>query len=90
MYPDRMSRFVRVCSEESLAGTALKPHHVPFIIAIGSNSGISQKDLCARIPVDKSRVSTVVHELMSLGLAYNGSKGKTWAIDLTDAGREAF
>ena len=90
LYPDKMARFVRISSEKGLEGTPLKPHHIPFIIAIGNGGGISQKELCARIPVDKSRVSTVVHELMLMGLAYNGSGGKTWSLELTDAGREAF
>ncbi len=89
-YPDRMSRCLKVLAEESLDGTALKPHHVPFIFAVGTRDGVSQKELCAVIPVDKSRVSTVIHELMGLGLVYNGSSRKTWDIRLTDAGREAF
>jgi DNA-binding MarR family transcriptional regulator len=90
LYPDKMARFVRISSEKGLEGTPLKPHHIPFIIAIGNGGGISQKELCARIPVDKSRVSTVVHELMLMGLAYNGSGGKTWSLELTDAGRKAL
>ena len=77
-------------AEESLEGTALKPHHVPFIFAVGTRDGVSQKELCAVIPVDKSRVSTVIHELMGMGLVYNGSSRKTWEVRLTDAGREAF
>ena len=89
-YPDRMSRCLKVLAEESLEGTALKPHHVPFIFAVGTRDGVSQKELCAVIPVDKSRVSTVIPELMGMGLVYNGSSRKTWEVRLTDAGREAF
>ena len=90
LYPDKMARFIRVSSEKGLEGTSLKPHHIQFILAIGSGGGLSQKELCARIPVDKSRVSTVVHELMLMGLVYNGSGGKTWSLELTDAGRKAL
>ena len=86
---DRISRCVRYISSEEAEECGFKHYHIPFLLAIGKNPGISQKGLCERIPFDKSRVSIVVRDLMDRGYAVNGSTGKVWSLSLTPSGEAA-
>ena len=86
---DTSSRYIRATVSEAVKDLGFRYYHVPFLVSIGGCPGISQKGLCRRIPLDKSRVSIVVRELIDQGLAVNDSAGKVWSLRLTSKGREA-
>ena len=87
---DKATRFVRNSAAEDVESQGFRHYHIPFLISIARSPGISQKGLCERVPLDKSRVSIVVRELISLGLAVNSSTGKVWALNLTPKGMDAY
>jgi len=87
---DKATRFVRNTAAEEVEGFGFRHYHIPFLVAIARSPGISQKGLCERVPLDKSRVSIVVRELISLGLAVNSSTGKVWSLNLTTKGTDAY
>lgn len=86
-FPGKMKQCMRLIAMQYLQGTNIRPHYLPYISCIGQNDGVSQKELNEMIPVDKSHVSTVVRELMDLGLVYNSGTGKVHSLHLTDSGR---
>ncbi len=85
-YLDRVSRCVRYVSSERAEEFGFKYYYIPFLLAIRNQPGISQKILCESIPLDKSRVSIVVRELIRSGYVRNDSTGKVWSINLTPSG----
>ena len=87
---DKTARFVRNWAAEDVESQGFRHYHNPFLVSIARFPGISQKGLCERVPLDKSRVSIVVRELISLGLAVNSSTGKVWALNLTQKGMDAY
>ncbi len=87
---DKTTRFVRNSAAEDVDSQGFRHYHIPFLISIARSPGISQKGLCERVPLDKSRVSIVVRELISLGFAVNSSTGKVWALNLTPKGMDAY
>ena len=89
-FSEKMGKCFKAIVSKYTADTQIKPYHIPFIAYIGHNDGSSQKDMCSCLPFDKSRVSTVVHELMDLGLVVNNSDGKVTSIHLTESGKNIF
>ena len=89
-FPEKMSKCFRAIITKYTENTQIKTHHIPFINILGTHDGISQKELTAMLPFDKSRVSTVVHELTNMGLVVNDSDGKVSSLRLTDSGRNMF
>ena len=83
---DMMSRCVRTVSSEKAEECGFKYYYIPFLLAIREHPCISQKSLCECIPLDKSRVSIVVRELIRCGYVRNDSTGKVWSISLTPSG----
>ncbi|MBR3410280.1 MAG: winged helix-turn-helix transcriptional regulator [Candidatus Methanomethylophilaceae archaeon] len=81
---------MRNSAAEDVENQGFRHYHIPFLISIARYPGTSQKGLCERVPLDKSRVSIVVRELISLGLAVNSSTGKVWALNLTPKGMDAY
>ena len=61
-----------------------------LIFHIGKRDGLSQKELIDEVPYDKSYISTMVHDLIDLGLVYNDSSGKLHSLHLTDQGRDIY
>ena len=70
--------------------TRLKPPYLILIFHIGKRDGLSQKELIDEVPYDKSYISTMVHDLIDLGLVYNDSSGKLHSLHLTDQGRDIY
>lgn len=89
-FPGKVKQCLRFISAKYLNDTQIKPHYLVFISAIGRYDGLSQKELNERIPVDKSHVSTVVRELIDLGLVYNDGSGKLHSLHLTESGKTVF
>ncbi len=89
-FMDKAARYIRITSSEKVEGDGFRYYHIPFLVAMERSPGISQKGLCERVPLDKSRVSIVVRELISLGLCANDSTGKVWSLNLTPKGKEAY
>ena len=87
---DKATRFVRNYAATDVEDSGFKHYHIPFLVAIARTPGVSQKGLCEKVPLDKSRVSIVVRELIGLGLAVNTSTGTVWSLSLTPAGIEAY
>lgn len=87
LYPTKVKRYMMAVSNRFLKDGSIKPQHLLFIPYIGEYDGISQKDLNSLLKFDKSYVSTVVRELIEMGLVYNDGPGKTYSLHLTDNGR---
>ena len=87
---DKATRFSRNAASEGVEKYGFRHYHIPFLVCMARSPGISQKGLCERVPLDKSRVSIVVRELIGLGLAVNSSTGKVWSLNLTPKGTEAY
>ncbi len=89
-FMDKAARYIRITSSEEVEGYGFRYYHIPFLVAMERSPGISQKGLCERVPLDKSRVSIVVRELIGLGLCANDSTGKVWSLHLTPKGKDAY
>ncbi len=89
-FPKKMSLCMRGYAEKYLRDTRLKPPHILLIFHVGRRDGISQKELIEEIPYDKSYISTLVHDLIDLGLVYNDGSGKLHSLHLTDQGRDIY
>lgn len=89
-FPGKVKQCMRFISAKYLNDTQIKPHYLPFITLIGKYDGLSQKELNEMIAVDKSHVSTVVRELIDLGLIYNDGPGKLHSLHLTESGKNVF
>ena len=87
---DKATRFSRNTASVEVEQYGLKHYHIPFLVCMAMSPGISQKGLCEKVPLDKSRVSIVVRELIGLGLAVNSSTGKIWSLNLTSKGTTAY
>ena len=77
-------------ADKYLKDTRLKPPYLILIFHIGKRDGLSQKELIDEVPYDKSYISTMVHDLIDLGLVYNDSSGKLHSLHLTDQGRDIY
>ncbi len=88
--PDKMHKFFKIVTTKYLVNTQIKNYHIPFIIFFGYNPGASQKDIASYLPIDKSRVSTVIRELINLGIIVNESEGRLTSIRLTENGNNLF
>lgn len=89
-FPEKMSKCFKVIVSRYTSDTQIKPYHMPFINRIGEVAGTSQKDLSCVLPFDKSRVSTVIHELMDMGVVVNDSDGKVSSLRLTESGKNMY
>ena len=89
-FPKKMSQCMKTVAASYLHDTRIKPQYLTLIYRIGSGEGISQKELNEDVPYDKSYISTMVHDLIELGLVYNDSSGKLHCLRLTDQGRDIY
>ncbi len=83
-------RYVKNSTSRYVEGYKFKYYHIPALVVMHNSPGISQKGLCARVPMDKSRISIVVREIIEMGMAVNESTGKVWSLRLTPKGEEAY
>lgn len=88
VFSDKMKKCIKYLAEPYLQDLGIRPHHVVFLFVIENNTGLSQKNLKEHVPYDKSRISMVIGELISLGLIRNTSQGKTFSLELTEKGKE--
>lgn len=86
--PTKINKCIDLLGEEYLSDAGLKPYYVQYILYINEHDGISQKDLNAVIPFDKSRISVVIHQLTDRGYVYNDSNGRNNSLHLTEKGKE--
>ncbi|MCQ2069836.1 MAG: MarR family winged helix-turn-helix transcriptional regulator [archaeon] len=85
--PNRIGKWLKTMADEYFEGTELRSYQVPFIIAISEHEGITQKELKALIPCDKSRISVIVNELIEMGFVEDRCAGRQTALHLTEEGR---
>lgn len=88
LFPSKVKRYASLLAERHISDDRIKPQHLTFIPYIAEFDGISQKDLNVFLQFDKSYVSTVVRELIDMGLVYNDGAGKTYSLHLTEEGRK--
>ena len=89
-FPKKMNQCMKGYADKYLKDTRLKPPYLILIFHIGRRDGLSQKELIDEVPYDKSYISTMVHDLIDLGLVYNDSSGKLHSLHLTDSGRDIY
>ena len=87
--PEKINKCIDLLAEYYLKDTGLKSYYIPYILRIGKNDGISQKELRDFLPFDKSRISTVVNELIQTGLVTNDGEGRNTSLHLTEKGLAA-
>ena len=87
-FPKKMNLCMKGYADKYLRDTRIKPPYLILIFHIGKRDGLSQKELIDEVPYDKSYISTMVHDLIDLGLVYNDSSGKLHSLHLTDQGRD--
>ena len=90
MFPKRVNKVLRVMIHKNLKDTRLKANHLIIIRSIGCSEGMSQRELAATVPFDKSYISTTVHDLIDMGFVCNDGDGKVHSLRLTDAGRDIW
>ena len=74
-FPKKMNLCIKGYAVKYLRDTRIKPPYRILIFHIGKSDGLSQKELIDEVPYDKSYISTMVHDLIDLGLVYNDSSG---------------
>lgn len=85
-YPNKIKRYIILSAVRFLDDEVLKPQHFIFIPYIAEHDGISQKELNRYLQFDKSYISTMVRELIEMGLVYNDGHGKSYSLHLTEKG----
>jgi DNA-binding MarR family transcriptional regulator/N-acetylglutamate synthase-like GNAT family acetyltransferase len=79
--------------DRTIAGTDLSGSGVHAIMEIGLHPGITAKELCARLKLEKSTVSRLLKSLEKRGdiqQARSDRDGRSFTLSLTPAGRETF
>jgi len=89
-FADKTKRYMRAFFGPFLEEKGLRPHHVSFMACIHRYEGLSQKDIRNYIPYDKSRISTVVHELQAMGIVENRASGRNTSLALTPLGQSEY
>ena len=85
----RIRNYLRDRLLEGLEGTDVKTGHVPFLIMVLEEPGISLTDLTRRTGLDKSTVARNVQQLSDLGYVERvGDPRRSNTVFLTDRGRE--
>ena len=87
-FPKKMSQCMRLVASAYLKDSSVKPQYLTIIYHLGTNDGISQKELNEVVPFDKSYISIMVHDMIKIGLIYNDGEGKQHSLHLTDRGRD--
>lgn len=87
---DRFRKGLWAASEPFISGYDLHAYHIPVLVAVGDNPGISQKGLREHVMYDKSRISTIIFELTLLKMVEDCSETKVSSLVLTDLGKEVF
>ncbi len=88
--PSKIRKSVSRISSDFISETGLKEYYFPVLQAIFYKDGITQKEITSYLPFDKSRISVITNELISVGLITDSSEGRSSCLHLTDDGRKAF
>jgi len=78
---------------EALEPLKLAPQHAGILRVLAGASGLSQRELGARLGIHPSRLVAIVDEMESLGLVRreaNSDDRRQYALVLTERGREAL
>jgi DNA-binding MarR family transcriptional regulator len=91
IWPRKMKSFLDSKINKSLKAKDFTASQIPFIIAIAEREGLSMKDLCVELGIDKGLATRVVKALIENGHVVNKSESsRTYKLYLTDKGVEAF
>ncbi len=89
--PKKMRSFMDSRINKMLKGKDFTASHIPYILEIGKNEGVSMKDLCTSIGADKGLTTRVIQALIANGMVENRSgSSRTYRLYLTEKGMEAF
>lgn len=89
-FPKKMSQCMKLVASKYLKDSTVKPQHLTVVYHLGTNDGISQKELNESVPFDKSYISVMVRDMTEMGLIYNDGEGKQHSLHLTDRGRDVY
>ena len=87
--PSKMDKAVRAVTEDIISDVPIKSYHYPVLRLIWAKDGITQKEINADVPFDKSRISVIVHELMDMEMVTDTGKGRTSSLHITEKGIDA-
>ena len=91
IWPRKMKSFLDSKINKSLKAKDFTASQIHFIIAIAEREGLSMKDLCVELGIDKGLPTRVVKALIENGHVVNKSESsRTYKLYLTDKGVEAF
>ncbi len=86
----RIRNFLRDRTLEGLQGTDLKTGHVPFLLTVLAEPGVSLTELSRRTGLDKSTVARNVQQLVDLGYVERvGDPRRSNTVYLTERGETA-
>lgn len=89
--PKKMRSFMDSHINKLLRDKDFTAAQLPFIMTIGTNEGISMKDLSTKVGADKGLTTRVIQTLIMNGFVENRSgSSRTYQLYLTSKGREAF
>ena len=88
--PGKMEKAARKVAEDMISDVPIKSYHYPVLKLIQYNDGITQKDVNAKVPFDKSRISVIVHELMDMEMITDSGKGRSSCLHITEKGVDAL
>ncbi len=88
--PKKMKSYIDSQLNRMLKDKDLKASQIPFIMEVGSSEGVSMKELCTQLGVDKALTTRVIKTLMENGYVENRSgSSRTYQLFLTKKGKEA-
>lgn len=91
VWPRKLKSFLDSNINKSLKDKDFTASQIPFIVEIAEHEGLSLKDLCMSLGIDKGLATRVVQALIENGFVTNKSEsGRAYKLYLTDKGREAF
>jgi DNA-binding MarR family transcriptional regulator len=87
--PSKLKKAVSKIAADFITETSLKEYYFPVLQAIYYKDGITQKEITAYLPFDKSRISVVVNELIDNGFVTDSGEGRSSCLHLTEEGKNA-
>ena len=80
--PSKFKKAVGKIAADFITETSLKEYYFPVLQAIYYKDGITQKEITAYLPFDKSRISVVVNELIENGFVTDSGEGRSSCLHL--------
>jgi DNA-binding MarR family transcriptional regulator len=89
--PKKMKSVLDSNVNKGLKETDLTASQVPFILEMAEKEGLSMKDLCVTLGLDKGLATRAIRTLIKNGYVVNKNESsKTSQLYLTDKGKEAY